>query len=98
MRDLKQFHDAFPSFEKEFQKEQEKEKKKGDDYRIEQFRVKYPDLDSTKLVQLKVFTDDGCSHYKHTENNKVYSWYRYSNPHWIDNDESTQLWLLTRAT
>lgn len=90
------FNDQFPSWEKEYNKLQNEKKIAKDEqdkqFRMVEFQKAYPTLsfNDLKLQNDNYSTDDGCVHYKHVINSRIYSW-NYMENEWEQNWELSEM-------
>jgi hypothetical protein len=85
------FNDTFPSWEKEYNKQQIKlqneKNEKEKQFRMTEFSKTYPKLsfNDLKIQNDNYSTDDGCIHYKNVINNQIYSW-NFEENEWEEHD------------
>jgi len=82
---MESFHANFPSFEKQMQKQADREKEMELAFCKNMFFLKYPGINWEDLSSQKkgVYTDDGCLHYLHKPTKKIYSW-NFLKSHWME--------------
>ena len=75
--------DAFPSWEKEFERQQNEKAENRRLFMIQKFNETYPELNFGDLQKQRdgVFTNDRSTHYRHKITEQVYSW-EYGNLYW----------------
>ncbi len=87
------FNKNFPSWENEFKKQEDNNKK--EEIKIIKFTEKYPKLlfNDLKKQNNNYSTDDGCIHYLHQYNNQVYS-YNFIDNEWMQHGKKYQQSLM----
>jgi hypothetical protein len=95
---MEEFHKNFPSYEKEYYREEKQSIKEGEEYRkglffpiVSWFRT--ISWDNLEKQSSDFMTDDGCIHYKDIFTNKIYSWH-LSKKKWIVHSKKYQGSLL----
>jgi hypothetical protein len=96
------FNAAFPSFEKTFLEEEkirkQNEKELEENKRRIKFMEQFPEnilFNDLKKQKDNIITNDGCVHYQHIYNGKIYSWmFRSNKNEWFIKDDMSDV---TRA-
>ena len=75
--------DEFPSWEKEFERQQNEKAVNRRLFMIQKFNETYPELKFSDLEEQRddIYTNDRSTHYRHKITRQVYSW-EYGDLYW----------------